>query len=71
MCKFHTVFLSSDGRVLTCGHGNGGRLGHGNQDTILVNKALSIDLKECCLYVLVNGSQYPASFSRYNSQVKR
>ena len=37
MCKFHSVFLSADGRVFTCGHGRGGRLGHGNEETILVN----------------------------------
>ena len=37
MCKFHSVFLSADGRVFTCGHGRGGRLGHGNEETLLVN----------------------------------
>jgi len=36
MCKFHSVFLSVDGRVFTCGHGRGGRLGHGNEKTLLV-----------------------------------
>lgn len=38
MCKFHSVFLSMDGRVFTCGHGRGGRLGHGNEETHLVVK---------------------------------
>ncbi|KAJ7388445.1 hypothetical protein OS493_037607, partial [Desmophyllum pertusum] len=36
MCKFHSVFLSVDGKVFTCGHGRGGRLGHGNEETLLV-----------------------------------
>lgn len=27
LSKFHTVFLTSSGRVYTCGHGQGGRLG--------------------------------------------
>lgn len=38
MCKFHSVFLSVDGKVFTCGHGRGGRLGHGNEETLLVCK---------------------------------
>ncbi len=32
----HSAALSSDGRVLTWGHGNGGRLGHGDEDDKLV-----------------------------------
>jgi len=26
LCKFHSVFLTEEGVVLTCGHGRGGRL---------------------------------------------
>ena len=37
MCKFHSIFLSADGRVFTCGHGTGGRLGHGDEKTLLVS----------------------------------
>ena len=37
LCKFHSVFLTSTGRVLTCGLGRGGRLGHGNELTLIVS----------------------------------
>ena len=37
MCKFHSVFLTDEGQVFTCGHGRGGRLGHGNEETLLVS----------------------------------
>ncbi|GFR87447.1 inhibitor of Bruton tyrosine kinase-like, partial [Elysia marginata] len=37
LCKYHTVFLSLSGQVYTCGHGQGGRLGHGDQHTVLMN----------------------------------
>ncbi|XP_053317203.1 inhibitor of Bruton tyrosine kinase isoform X2 [Spea bombifrons] len=36
LCKFHSVFLSQKGQVYTCGHGQGGRLGHGDELTYLV-----------------------------------
>ncbi|KAM9723342.1 inhibitor of Bruton tyrosine kinase [Menidia menidia] len=36
LCKFHSVFLSQNGQVFTCGHGQGGRLGHGDEQTYLV-----------------------------------
>lgn len=35
MCKFHSVFLSIDGHVFTCGHGHGGRLGQNSEKTAL------------------------------------
>ncbi|KAK3748918.1 hypothetical protein QZH41_007387 [Actinostola sp. cb2023] len=51
MCKFHSVFLSQDGRVFTCGHGRGGRLGHNNEQTQLVtslyHKDISIAMVAC------------------------
>uniref|UniRef100_A0AAR2IQ64 BTB domain-containing protein n=1 Tax=Pygocentrus nattereri TaxID=42514 RepID=A0AAR2IQ64_PYGNA len=36
LCKFHSVFLSQKGQVYTCGHGQGGRLGHGDEQTYLI-----------------------------------
>ncbi|XP_053566453.1 inhibitor of Bruton tyrosine kinase [Bombina bombina] len=36
LCKFHSIFLSQKGQVFTCGHGQGGRLGHGDELTCLV-----------------------------------
>ena len=38
--KFHTVFLTEDGKVLTCGHGPSGRLGHGKEETHLYPKLI-------------------------------
>ncbi|XP_056015291.1 inhibitor of Bruton tyrosine kinase-like isoform X2 [Ostrea edulis] len=38
LCKYHTVFLTVDGQVYTCGHGQGGRLGHGDEHTYMVPK---------------------------------
>uniref|UniRef100_A0AAY4AAU6 Inhibitor of Bruton agammaglobulinemia tyrosine kinase n=1 Tax=Denticeps clupeoides TaxID=299321 RepID=A0AAY4AAU6_9TELE len=40
LCKFHSVFLSQKGRVFTCGHGQGGRLGHGDEQTYLVPRVV-------------------------------
>ncbi len=38
LCKFHTVMLTSGGRVLTCGHGLGGRLGHNSEQSVVVSR---------------------------------
>ncbi|KAM9317281.1 inhibitor of Bruton tyrosine kinase [Gastrophryne carolinensis] len=36
LSKFHSVFLTQKGQLYTCGHGQGGRLGHGDELTCLV-----------------------------------
>ena len=41
MSKYHTVFLCTDGSVFTCGQGRGGRLGHGNEQTVLSPKKIA------------------------------
>jgi alpha-tubulin suppressor-like RCC1 family protein len=38
MDKYHTLFLSDNGSVYSCGFGVGGRLGHDNEDPVLVRK---------------------------------
>ena len=43
--KFHSVLLTSCGVVLTCGHGRGGRLGHGSEASLVV-RIISCDLAE-------------------------
>lgn len=47
MSKFHTVFLSTCGRVYTCGFGINGRLGHGDELTLIAPKLVETikDLK--------------------------
>ncbi|KAG7336221.1 hypothetical protein KOW79_000914 [Hemibagrus wyckioides] len=40
VCKFHSVFLSQKGQVFTCGHGQGGRLGHGDEQTYLIPRVV-------------------------------
>uniref|UniRef100_A0A668RDA6 Inhibitor of Bruton agammaglobulinemia tyrosine kinase n=1 Tax=Oreochromis aureus TaxID=47969 RepID=A0A668RDA6_OREAU len=44
LCKFHSVFLSQKGQVFTCGHGQGGRLGHGDEQTYLVRSGHHIKI---------------------------
>ena len=39
--KFHSVLLTSCGVVLTCGHGRGGRLGHGSEASFVVSGILT------------------------------
>ncbi|XP_044277388.1 inhibitor of Bruton tyrosine kinase [Varanus komodoensis] len=41
LCKFHSVFLSQKGQVYTCGHGQGGRLGHGDEQTCLLTEIVT------------------------------
>uniref|UniRef100_A0A673VY22 Inhibitor of Bruton tyrosine kinase n=1 Tax=Salmo trutta TaxID=8032 RepID=A0A673VY22_SALTR len=51
LCKFHSVFLSQKGRVYTCGHGQGGRLGHGDEQTYLVPRMVEGLLSHHCSQV--------------------
>uniref|UniRef100_A0A8C9V9U3 Inhibitor of Bruton tyrosine kinase n=1 Tax=Scleropages formosus TaxID=113540 RepID=A0A8C9V9U3_SCLFO len=51
LCKFHSVFLSQKGEVFTCGHGQGGRLGHGDEQTYLVPRVVEGLLSHHCSQV--------------------
>ncbi|KTG42144.1 hypothetical protein cypCar_00008523 [Cyprinus carpio] len=48
LCKFHSVFLTQKGQVYTCGHGQGGRLGHGDEQTYLVPRMVEGLLSHHC-----------------------
>uniref|UniRef100_T1J4N7 BTB domain-containing protein n=1 Tax=Strigamia maritima TaxID=126957 RepID=T1J4N7_STRMM len=48
MCKYHTLFLSHNGRVFSCGHGRGGRLGEECENTLIVPKEIkSLSIENC------------------------
>ncbi|XP_060608945.2 inhibitor of Bruton tyrosine kinase isoform X1 [Anolis sagrei] len=51
LCKFHSVFLSQKGQVYTCGHGQGGRLGHGDEQTCLIPRLVESLLGHQCSQV--------------------
>ncbi|KAM4580467.1 inhibitor of Bruton tyrosine kinase [Odontesthes bonariensis] len=51
LCKFHSVFLSQKGQVFTCGHGQGGRLGHGDEQTYLVPRMVEGLMSHLCSQV--------------------
>jgi len=40
--KFHSAFVTKSGSVLTCGHGRGGRLGHGAETMQLVPRPVQL-----------------------------
>ncbi|XP_043930033.1 inhibitor of Bruton tyrosine kinase [Protopterus annectens] len=49
LCEFHSVFLSQKGQVYTCGHGQGGRLGHGDEQTCLIPRVVEgLINHQCC-----------------------
>ncbi len=49
--KFHSAFLSTSGQVFTCGHGRGGRLGHGNEESQLAPKQIKAFQGQPCKQV--------------------
>ncbi|XP_075911957.1 uncharacterized protein LOC142906975 isoform X5 [Petromyzon marinus] len=46
LCAFHSVLLTRCGRVFTCGHGRGGRLGHGDEEACVVPRQV-VSLPAC------------------------
>jgi len=50
---YHSVFLSDGGRVFSCGHGQGGRLGQDSEKPSLVPQAMKVAPTEVCAEVAV------------------
>jgi alpha-tubulin suppressor-like RCC1 family protein len=46
MDKYHSLFLSDNGSVYSCGFGVGGRLGHDNEEPVLVSDFYSSNLSK-------------------------
>lgn len=45
LSRFHCVIVSTDGRVFSCGHGQGGRLGLSTELAVLVPNAIKFSHK--------------------------
>ena len=58
LSKYHSAFVSSEGLVYTCGHGLGGRLGHGDELTYLVRAFI-------VFIVLLSNKADPFSFINF------
>lgn len=43
MSKFHSVFVSSTGEAYSCGIGQGGKLGHGSEATVISPTKINIE----------------------------
>ena len=54
--KFHSVFLTEEGKVLSCGHGPGGRLGHGKEETLLYPRL--VDSLSCYQCIAIAASNH-------------
>jgi hypothetical protein len=51
MSKFHTLFLDTNGRVYSCGHGKDARLGHDNEETYMLPTLISSMSNDTCIYI--------------------
>ncbi|XP_072018239.1 LOW QUALITY PROTEIN: inhibitor of Bruton tyrosine kinase-like [Amphiura filiformis] len=76
MCKFHTVLLSHQGSVYTCGHGQGGRLGLGMEEAALVPRCVEglgdsvciqiAAARDHTMFLMENGTIYSCGQNDYH-----
>ncbi|XP_025096853.1 inhibitor of Bruton tyrosine kinase-like isoform X2 [Pomacea canaliculata] len=51
MSKYHSVFLTQEGQIYTCGHGQGGRLGHGDERTCVTPRMVLGLQNDVCIAI--------------------
>lgn len=82
MDKYHTLFLSENGSVYSCGFGVGGRLGHDNEESVLIPKQIStmetiketeqdrcIDIavtRDCSYFLTEKGALWSCGLNNYH-----
>lgn len=56
LSRFHCVILTSDGKIFTSGHGQGGRLGLSTEHAVLTPKEIKFSANSCSSVVFVMAS---------------
>ena len=58
MSEYHTLFLTKGGQVYSCGHGLGGRLGFGTEESQLTPKLIQCFVESDACIAIASGSDH-------------
>jgi hypothetical protein len=68
--KFHSLFLSNDGKVYSCGHGHGGRLGHDCEDLAITPKPVHGLSNSMICEMIASGQDHFVLLIRHDKSVQ-